>query len=50
MQLKGLSAIGPDTVKEYVAEDVSKERNFSEEPKSPEVGSHCTAYSPIPKN
>uniref|UniRef100_A0A7M4FQ36 CDKN1A interacting zinc finger protein 1 n=1 Tax=Crocodylus porosus TaxID=8502 RepID=A0A7M4FQ36_CROPO len=31
---------GPDTVKEYMAEDVSKERNFSEEPKAPEIKMH----------
>uniref|UniRef100_A0A8C4TV83 C2H2-type domain-containing protein n=1 Tax=Falco tinnunculus TaxID=100819 RepID=A0A8C4TV83_FALTI len=28
--------------KEYTAEDLSKERKFSEEPKAPEVSRHCT--------
>ncbi|KAM9595770.1 cip1-interacting zinc finger protein isoform 3-T4 [Morphnus guianensis] len=32
-----VQADGPDNAKEYTAEDVSKERKFSEEPKAPEV-------------
>ncbi|XP_029855231.1 cip1-interacting zinc finger protein isoform X2 [Aquila chrysaetos chrysaetos] len=32
-----VQADGPDSAKEYTAEDLSKERKFSEEPKAPEV-------------
>ncbi|XP_074910818.1 cip1-interacting zinc finger protein isoform X1 [Buteo buteo] len=32
-----VQADGPDNAKEYTAEDLSKERKFSEEPKAPEV-------------
>lgn len=33
-------SLGTDNVKEYAAEDLSKERKFSEEPKAPEVSRH----------